>query len=251
MPIEAVRIALRHMTPVILLSDGYLANAAEPWRIPDTGTLARIEVNAPRTAAGDRSAQEVVFERDPETLGRPWVTPGTRELMHRIGGLEKDIRTGHISYEPANHQAMTEMRAAKVASVARFVPPQDVELGPTQGELAVVGWGSTYGAIHQAVRTVLEEDPRVSHIHLRHLNPFPANLGELLTRFEQILVPEMNMGQLATLLRDKLAAQPVQLNKVSGQPFLVAELLAAIRARLRGRPVLRSAPPRLARGDKA
>jgi 2-oxoglutarate ferredoxin oxidoreductase subunit alpha len=239
MAIEAVRIALRHMTPVILLSDGYLANAAEPWLLPDLEGVAPIEVNRPKPDAGD--GQAAAFERDPRTLGRPWIAPGTPGLMHRIGGLEKDIRTGHISYDAANHQAMTQLRADKVAAVADFIPAQEVEVGPTSGALAVVGWGSTYGAIYQAVREVLQQDPRVSHVHLRHLNPLPANLGGLLARFDRVLVPEMNMGQLATLLRDKLGIQPISLGKVTGQPFLIAELVDAIRAALPERAALRAA----------
>ncbi|HEY8518560.1 MAG TPA: 2-oxoacid:acceptor oxidoreductase subunit alpha [Gammaproteobacteria bacterium] len=228
--IEAVRIALRHMTPVMLLSDGYLANAAEPWRIPNLDEYPKIQTNAPRPRAADQEVGTVVFDRDPESLGRPWVSPGTPSLMHRIGGLEKDIRTGNISYDPANHQAMTRLRADKVAAVAKFIPEQGVEIGPSRGALAVVGWGSTYGAIYQAVRAV--RDPRVAHIHIRYLSPFPANLGELLRGFDRILVPEMNMGQLATLLRDKLGVETVQINKVTGQPFLVSELVEEIRRQL-------------------
>ncbi|HEX6998006.1 MAG TPA: 2-oxoacid:acceptor oxidoreductase subunit alpha [Gammaproteobacteria bacterium] len=228
--IEAVRIALRHMTPVMLLSDGYLANAAEPWRIPNLEDYPKIATNAPRPRAADQEIGTVVFDRDPESLGRPWVSPGTPSLMHRIGGLEKDLRTGNISYDPDNHQAMTRLRAQKVASVAKFIPEQAVEIGPSRGALAVVGWGSTYGAIYQAVRAL--RDPRVAHIHIRYLSPFPSNLGELLRGFDRILVPEMNMGQLATLLRDKLGVETAQLNKVTGQPFLVAELVEEIRRQL-------------------
>jgi 2-oxoglutarate ferredoxin oxidoreductase subunit alpha len=265
--IEAVRIALRHMTPVVLLSDGYLANAAEPWLIPDVDGIPRIETRSPRERADGENVGEVIFDRDPETLGRPWVSPGTPNLMHRIGGLEKDIRTGNISYDGENHQAMSRLRADKVASVAKFIPPQTVELGPDAGALAVVGWGSTYGAINQAVRSL--RDPRVSQIHIRYLCPFPENLGDLLRAFDRILVPEMNMGQLATLLRDKLGVSPVQLNKVTGQPFLVAELVEAIRSHLgpaavsnaavtalapesgaRAEPVAR-VMPKAVRGDRA
>jgi len=228
--IEAVRIALRHMTPVFLLSDGYLANAAEPWRIPDMASFEPIRVNAaPRTVSG--SAQAAVFERDLQTLGRPWVPPGTPGLMHRLGGLEKDIRTGNISYDAQNHQAMTDLRAAKVAAVADFIGDQDIEIGPAEGALAVVGWGSTYGALYQAVRR-FGTDAGVSHIHLRHLSPFAKNLGALLERFDRVLVPEMNAGQLATLLRDKLGIEVVQYNKVSGQPFLIGELTKAIEKEL-------------------
>jgi len=247
--IEAVRIALRHMTPVMLLTDGYLANAAEPWLIPNVDEIPRIETNS----AGPRNAGEevgaVIFKRDPESLGRPWVTPGTPNFMHRIGGLEKDIRTGNISYDAQNHQAMTNLRAAKVAAVAKFIPPQKVEHGPEQGKVAVVGWGSTYGAIYQAVRAMPERE-RVSHIHIRHLSPFPSNLGELLRGFDQILVPEMNMGQLASLLRDKIGVETQQLNKVTGQPFLIAEIVQKIRSLLAPTAAART-KPKAVRGDRA
>ncbi|HVS24715.1 MAG TPA: 2-oxoglutarate ferredoxin oxidoreductase subunit alpha, partial [Gammaproteobacteria bacterium] len=185
----------------------------------------------------------------PESLGRPWVAPGTPNLMHRIGGLEKDIRTGNISYDAQNHQAMTNLRAAKVAAVAKFIPPQRVEHGPEQGKIAVVGWGSTYGAIYQAVRAMPERE-RVSHIHIRHLSPFPSNLGELLRGFDQILVPEMNMGQLASLLRDKIGVETQQLNKVTGQPFLIAEIVQKIRSLLAPTAAART-KPKAVRGDRA
>ena len=229
--IEAVRIAIRHMTPVFLLTDGYLANAAEPWRIPDIQSYAPIEARTVDPASV-QPGEKPIFDRDPESLGRPWIAPGMPGLMHRIGGLEKDIRSGHISYDPANHQAMTQLRAEKVASVARFIPPQRVEIGAEAGDLAVVGWGSTYGALYQAVQQVARTGAKVGLIHLRHLCPFPGNLGELLAGYERVLVPEMNMGQLATLLRDRLNVQPVQLNKVTGQPFLVSEVVAAIKREL-------------------
>ena len=227
--IEAVRIALRHMTPVFLLTDGYLANAAEPWRIPDMESFEPITLNAAPT--GPEAAGRI-FNRDPKSLGRPWVYPGMPGLMYRTGGLEKDLDTGHISYEADNHQRMTDLRAQKVARVADFIPEQAVEVGPDEGRLAVVGWGSTYGAIYQAVRQVASVDPRVSHIHLRYLNPFPRNLRALLGRFDRVLVPEMNAGQLSTVLRDKLGIDPIPLTKVTGQPFSIAELVSAIRAEL-------------------
>ena len=176
--IEAVRIAVRHMTPVILLSDGYLANAAEPWKIPDMAGYAPIEANPDSSRTAGEDGESVAFRRDSETLGRPWISPGTPGLMYRVGGLEKDIRTGQISYDAENHQKMSEMRAAKVQSVADFIPDQAIEVGPQRGKLAVVGWGSTYGALYQAVHTMADRD--VSHIHIRHLSPLPKNLGELL-----------------------------------------------------------------------
>jgi 2-oxoglutarate ferredoxin oxidoreductase subunit alpha len=247
--IEAVRIALRHMTPVMLLTDGYLANAAEPWRLPDVDAIPRIPTNTPTPRTAGQEVGTAIFNRDAETLGRPWVAPGTPGLMHRIGGLEKDLRTGNISYDAQNHQAMTQLRADKVAAVAKFIPAQEVAHGPAEGALAVVGWGSTYGAIYQAVRAMPAHE-RVSQIHIRHLYPFPANLGELLARFDRILVPEMNMGQLATLLRDKLGVETVQMNKVNGQPFLVAELVHKIRSLIGENAAARPAP-KAVRGDRA
>jgi 2-oxoglutarate ferredoxin oxidoreductase subunit alpha len=243
--IEAVRIALRHMTPVILLTDGYLANAAEPWRLPNVDEIPRIAVNPPPAAVGADGVSAAIFSRDPETLGRPWVAPGMPGLMYRVGGLEKDLRTGNISYDAENHQAMTDLRAAKVASVAKFIPPQRVEIGPERGSLAVVGWGSTYGALYQAVRALPAKE-RVSHIHIRYLSPLPSNLGDLLRGFDRILVPEMNMGQLATLLRDKLGVETIQFNKVTGQPFLISELVQKIRSVLGVKPAVRAV-----QGDRA
>lgn len=229
MAIEAVRIALRHMTPVILLADGYLSNAAEPWRIPKFSDFPPIEHQSAPAANADDDAQQLAFTRDAASYGRPWITPGMPGLMYRVGGLEKDLETGHISYDPANHQRMTEMRFAKIAAVAEFIPEQNFELGPDSGKLVVVGWGSTHGPIYQAARKT-----GVSFIHLRHINPLPKNLGELLDRFEQVLVPEMNAGQLSSLLRDKLGIAPVSYSKVTGQPFRIAELVEKIQAVLKG-----------------
>ena len=230
--IEAVRIALRHMTPVMLLSDGYLSNAAEPWLIPDIGDIEPIETNAPPRPDDSRDTQGMAFERNPETRGRPWITPGMPELMHRLGGIEKDIESGHISYDPENHQRMTDMRAAKVNSVADFIPPQTIELGPDEGELLIVGWGSTYGPIYQAVQEILRSHHNVSYTHLRYIHPLPANLGKLVSKFKQVLVPEMNMGQLSTLLRDKLGIDPTPFCKVTGLPFLITELTERISSML-------------------
>jgi 2-oxoglutarate/2-oxoacid ferredoxin oxidoreductase subunit alpha len=229
--IEAVRIALRHMTPVFLLTDGYLANAAEPWRMP---TLSEIEPIETSRAVPGKTTREDLFKRNPATLARPWVAPGMPELMHRVGGLEKDINTGNISYDAANHQAMTNLRADKVRRIADFIPAQGVERGPTEGKVAIVGWGSTYGAIYQAVRKLERIDPAISHIHVRHLSPLPKNLGPLLKGFERVVIPEMNSGQFATVIRDKLGIEPIQFNKVTGQPFQVRELVGFIKTILLG-----------------
>lgn len=230
--IEATRIALRHMTPVMLLSDGYISNAAEPWRIPDMDDIEPIETNAAPQPDDTRDPQAMPFERNPDTQGRPWITPGMPHLMYRLGGLEKDFVTGNISYDADNHQRMTDMRAAKVASVGKFIPRQTMELGDEKGELLVIGWGSTYGPIFQAVQQARQTNTKVSFAHLRYLHPLPENLGELIGNFNQLLVPEMNMGQLSSVLRDKLCVHPVPLCKVTGQPFQIAELLEKIQSML-------------------
>jgi 2-oxoglutarate/2-oxoacid ferredoxin oxidoreductase subunit alpha len=221
--IEAVRIATKYMTPVIVLSDAYLAHAAEPWRLPDPATLPSFPVRFRTDPAGFHP-----FLRDAATLARAWAVPGTPGLEHRIGGLEKDYDTGHISYDPENHARMTRTRAAKIAGIANDIPPQQAALGDDHGAVAVVGWGSTYGAIHRAVREAREDGLDVSHIHLRYLNPFPRNLGDLLKRFDRILVPEMNNGQLVQLLRAAYLVPAEGLSKVEGKPFKVSEIVQAI-----------------------
>jgi 2-oxoglutarate ferredoxin oxidoreductase subunit alpha len=244
--IEAVRIALRHMTPVMLLSDGYLSNAAEPWRVPDIDNIEPITVNAAPEPDSTHETQRLAFVRNPESHGRPWITPGMPGLMHRLGGLEKDIDTGHISYDADNHQRMTDMRAEKVASVTRFVLPQTMEIGPDEGELLVIGWGSTYGPIYQAVNEIRQSHGNISFTHLRHIFPLPKNLTALIAKFERVLVPEMNMGQLSTVLRDQHVADPVSFCKVTGQPFLVSELMEKMRSMLR--PVVAAAAEPASRG---
>ena len=220
--IEAVRIATTYMTPVMLLTDGYIANAAEPWKVPDISSFTPFPVSF----LEDRPADGFLpYARD-DKLARPWVKPGTPGLLHRIGGIEKAQGTGNIDYSPANHQAMTEFRRDKVAGIQ--VPDQQVELGDTSGKLAVVGWGSTFGPIHQAVRRARARGADVHHIHIRHIWPMPANMGVLLRGYEHILVPEMNTGQLKTVLRDQFLVDARPLNKVSGQPFRIAEIEAAI-----------------------
>ncbi len=216
--IEAVTIALRHMTPVILLTDGYIANASELWPIPDIEALPAIEHRKPAA-----NTQGNAFERDPNTQARRWAVPGHPGFVHRVGGIEKDATTGNISYDSANHQTMTDIRQSKVTGVANFVEDQVIDQGVTGG-LAVVAWGSTYGTVYQAVKESLAAGVRVAHIHLTQINPLPRNLGQLLAEFDAVLVPELNTGQLATLLRDRLLVDVIQHNKVTGQPLAVAEV---------------------------
>ena len=225
--IEAVRIATKYMTPVMLLTDGYITNASEPWRIPDPDDHERFDVTFRTDPEGFHP-----FARNDETLARGWVKPGTPELMHRIGGIERSYDTGHISYDPANHQKMTDVRAAKIDGIANDIPEQGVAAGETSGKLAIVGWGSTYGPINRAVSNMRDEGYDVSHVHLRHIWPLPRNLKDLLSNFEQVIVAEMNNGQLRTVLRAEYLVPAEGLNKVNGKPFLIAELEDAIRARL-------------------
>ncbi|HEY0623905.1 2-oxoacid:acceptor oxidoreductase subunit alpha [Sphingomonas sp.] len=222
--IEAVRIATQYMTPVMLLTDGYLQNAAEPWKVPDMSSYEPfpVEFHTEPPAEGEKF---LPYARD-EKLKRPWVKPGTPGLLHRIGGIEKALGTGNIDYAPANHQAMTDLRKAKVDGIA--VPDQEIEQGEAGGKLVVVGWGSTYGPITQAVRRARRKGLDVSHVHIRYIWPMPKNLGDLLKGYEHILVPEMNTGQLKTVLRDQFLVDARPLNKVSGQPFRIHEIEAAI-----------------------
>jgi 2-oxoglutarate ferredoxin oxidoreductase subunit alpha len=230
--IEAVRIATRYMTPVMLLTDGYIANAAEPWRVPDMSAYEPFPVSFfdRRPAEGE---EVMPYSRNAD-LARPWIRPGTPGLEHRIGGIEKQPGTGNIDYSPAAHQEMTETRAAKVAKVAESIPDQDVCLGREGAKLAVVGWGSTFGPIHQAVRRSLNRGLDVAQVHIRHIWPMPRNMSVLLKSFDHILVPEMNTGQLKTVLRDQFLVDAKPLNKVSGHPFRIAEIEAAIEAALSG-----------------
>jgi 2-oxoglutarate ferredoxin oxidoreductase subunit alpha len=221
--IEACRIATQYMTPVMLLTDGYIANAAEPWKVPDMSSYAPFPVSFLEEA---QEGGLKPYARN-ENLKRPWIKPGTPDLMHRIGGIEKEVDTGHINYSPANHQAMTEIRRDKVLGIAKGLR-QSVDQGDETGRLVVVGWGSTYGPISQAVRRARARGQDVAHIHIRHIWPLPENLGDLLMGYEKILVPEMNMGQLKTVLRDQYLVNARPLNKVSGQPFRIAEIEAAI-----------------------
>jgi 2-oxoglutarate ferredoxin oxidoreductase subunit alpha len=224
--IEAVRIATRYMTPVMLLTDGYIANAAEPWKVPDTSTFESFPVSffdeAPAEGEG-----VMPYARNDE-LARPWIRPGTPGLEHRIGGIEKAPGSGNIDYSPEAHAEMTRIRATKVANVAESIPDQEVCLGDAGAALALVGWGSTYGPIHQAVRRARARGLDVAHVHIRHIAPMPRNMSVLLKGFGRILVPEMNSGQLKTVLRDLFLVDAQSLTKVSGQPFTIAEIDAAI-----------------------
>jgi 2-oxoglutarate ferredoxin oxidoreductase subunit alpha len=230
--IEACRVATRYMTPVILLTDGYIANAAEPWRVPDMSGFAPFPVRFfdEQPAEG----QGVMPYARNTDLARPWIKPGTPGLEHRIGGIEKAPGSGNIDYSPRAHQEMTDTRYQKVANVAGTIPDQEVCLGREGAELAVVGWGSTFGPIHQAVRRALAHGQDVAHVHIRHLSPMPKNMSVLLKGFRHILVPEMNMGQLKTLLRDQFLVEAQSLTKVSGHPFRIAEIEEAIASRLQG-----------------
>ncbi|MBI3203611.1 MAG: 2-oxoacid:acceptor oxidoreductase subunit alpha [Myxococcales bacterium] len=224
MTLEAVRFAVKYMTPVMLLTDGYLANGAEPWRVPNVADLPEIDVTFRTDPAGFHP-----FLRDPATLSRPWAVPGTPGLLHRIGGIERDYNSGNISYDPDNHEKMSKTRAAKIAGMTRDIPDQKMELGNDSGKLLVLGWGSTYGAIREAVARSRERGLDVSHAHVRYLNPFPKNLGELLTRFERVLVPEMNLGQLVKLLRTEYLVPAESFTKIKGLPFKIDEIEEKIR----------------------
>ena len=222
MAVEAFRLAVRAMSPVVYLSDGYLANSSEPWRIPDVAELPVIEVNH-RTDP----THFMPYLRDEDTLGRPWVVPGTAGMEHRIGGLAKKDGSGNVSYSPQDHANMVRLRAEKVQRLQNTIPEQTV-YGPASGDLLVLGWGGTYGAIRSAVAAAQERGHSVAHAHVRYLSPFPRNLKELLTRYKQVLVAELNLGQLAFLLNGRFGIKVQQLNKVEGQPFKIREVLARI-----------------------
>jgi 2-oxoglutarate/2-oxoacid ferredoxin oxidoreductase subunit alpha len=219
--LEACRIAVKYMVPVIILSDGYLANGAEPWKIPNIEDIPEFTV---KFATEKNSTDAYLpYKRNPDTLARPWAVPGTPGLEHRIGGLEKQDVTGNINYEPLNHEHMVRIRAAKVAAVVQDIPDV-VPAGDAQGDLLIVAWGSTHGAITAAVNAQRAAGRKIGHVHLRHLNPLPANLGEVIKRYKQVLVPELNMGQLLWILRAKYLVDAVGLNKIQGRPFKQAEL---------------------------
>jgi 2-oxoglutarate ferredoxin oxidoreductase subunit alpha len=235
--IEAARIAVKYRTPVILLSDGYLANSSEPWRLPDLSTLPEIPVGfatEPNHVAADGSAQFWPYLRDPQTLARPWAVPGTPGLEHRIGGIEKQDGTGNISYEPENHERMVHLRAAKVAAVAADIPPIEVSGDADDAELLVLGWGSTWGAIDGGMNRVRARGRRIAHAHLMHLNPFPSDLSEVLARYPKVLVPELNLGQLSKMVRAEFLVDARSVTKVQGLPFTASELERAILETLEG-----------------
>ena len=225
--IEAARIATKYMTPVMLLTDGFMANASEPWLIPDVNDIDDMKVNF-----HSKTDDFHPFLRDEKTLARAWAVPGTAGLEHRIGGIEKSYSSGNISYEPENHQKMTDIRKDKIDNISLDIPEQEVELGSDTGKLAIIGWGSTFGPINRAVQKSIENKQSVSHIHLRHIWPLPKNLSDLLKGFDKILVPEMNTGQLLTLIKSEYLVPAIGINKVSGQPFKVAEIDLAIHEHL-------------------
>jgi 2-oxoglutarate ferredoxin oxidoreductase subunit alpha len=212
------------MTPVFLLSDGYLANGAEPWLIPNIADLPRIVVKHPteHNSNGNGEAKFLPYKRDAR-LVRPWAIPGTPGLEHRIGGLEKEDVTGNVSYDPENHEHMVRTRAQKIANIANEIPLLEVN-GPAEGDLLVIGWGGTYGAIVSAVQRAQRKGSKVAQAHLRYLNPMPRNTGEVLKRYKKVLVPELNSGQLRFLLRGQFLVDAIGLNKIQGRPFLVSEI---------------------------
>ena len=220
---EVCRIAIEHMTPVIFLSDGYIANGSEPWKFPKEENLGEIK---PVFATGklvENGEKFLPYKRD-EKLSRPWAIPGIKGLEHRIGGLEKEHETGNISYDPDNHEFMVKLRAEKIEKIADYIPFQNIDNGKEKGKLLVLGWGSTYGAIKTAVKELVDEGAEVAHVHLRHLHPLPKNLGEILNNFDKVLIPEMNNGQLVQIIRAKYLKDATGLNKIKGMPFTVDEI---------------------------
>ncbi len=222
--IEAFRIALKYMVPVIYLSDGYVGNGSEPWKVPEMDSLPKIEWSYATERDDDKYNP---YKRDPKTLARPWAVPGQKGFEHRIGGIEKAASSGDISYDPGNHHRMTLNRVNKVAGIVQDIPPIEVS-GPTEGDMLVLGWGGTYGAIASAAENARNMGKSVASAHLRYLNPFPGNLGEVIGNYKQVLIPELNMGQLSLLIRARYVVDAVPFNKVSGQPFKISEIEAKI-----------------------
>jgi 2-oxoglutarate ferredoxin oxidoreductase subunit alpha len=240
MALEASRIAVKYMVPVIVLSDGYLANGSEPWRVPGENELPKFPVKF-----ATNPVDFMPYKRDPQTLARPWAIPGTKGLEHRIGGIEKQDRTGNVNYEPLNHEKMCHLRAAKVAAIVQDVPDVTVA-GDAEGDLLIVAWGSTYGSITAALAAQRARGRKIGHVHLRHLNPLPRNLGEVMQRFKKVLVPEMNLGQLVWVLRAKYLVDALSYSKIQGKPFKQAEIEAKIEEVLGFGPPL--PPVKLGRG---
>ncbi len=230
---EAVRIAIQHMTPVILLSDGYIANGAEPWRFPKSEDLPAIEVKF-KKELGENEEKFQPYLRD-EKLVRPWVVPGTPGLEHRIGGLEKQNITGNISYDPENHQLMVKIRQEKIDKIAQYVPKQKLDSGPEKGKVLVIGWGSTYGAIKSACLELQQQGLEVSHTHLRYIRPFPENLGDIIKNFDQVLIPEINNGQLIKIIRDVYLVDAKPLNKIMGIPITKGEVIEKVMEMIAGK----------------
>jgi 2-oxoglutarate/2-oxoacid ferredoxin oxidoreductase subunit alpha len=230
MAFEAVKIALQHMTPVILLSDGYIANGAEPWKFPAAADLPAIEVKF-KTSLAEGEEKFLPYKRD-EKLARPWAIPGTAGLEHRIGGIEKQHETGNVSYDPENHEFMVKMRQAKVDKIADYIPLQTIDSGAANGKVLVLGWGSTYGTIKSAVLQLQSQSKSVSHAHIKYMRPFPKNLGEILAGFETILIPEINNGQLIKIIRDQYLVDAKAYNKIMGIPITKLELVTAIESYL-------------------
>jgi 2-oxoglutarate ferredoxin oxidoreductase subunit alpha len=224
---EAVRIAVEHMTPVILLTDGYIANGAEPWKFPVSAELKEIKVNF-KTQLGEGEEKYLPYKRD-ENLVRPWAIPGTPGLEHRIGGLEKENITGNVSYDPENHELMVKIREEKVERIAYNIPEQTIDNGPDKGDILVLGWGSTYGVIKTAVQQLLNEGYSVAHTHLRYVRPFPKNLGQILRSYKTVLIPEINNGQLIKIIRDKYLIDAKGYNKIMGVPITKTELVEQIK----------------------
>ncbi|MBA4196838.1 MAG: 2-oxoglutarate ferredoxin oxidoreductase subunit alpha [Chitinophaga sp.] len=227
---EAVRIAVQHMTPIILLSDGYIANGAEPWAFPKSADLPKIEVKF-KTELGDGEEKFLPYLRD-EKLARPWAVPGTPGLEHRIGGLEKQNITGNVNYEPENHQLMVNIRQEKVDKIANYIPDQKLDSGPEKGKVLVIGWGSTYGSIKSACMELQAEGHSISHAHLRYVRPFPKNLGDIIKNFDTVVVPEINNGQLVKILRDVYMVDAKAYNKIMGVPITKTELVDALKKML-------------------
>jgi 2-oxoglutarate ferredoxin oxidoreductase subunit alpha len=226
-----VRIATTYRTPVLLLSDGYLANGSEPWRIPAVDDLPNLGVEfatEPNHQRDDGTTEFWPYLRDPQTLARPWAIPGTPGLEHRIGGIEKADGHGNISYDPTNHDFMVRTRQAKVDGIAASIPPLEVDDPSGEARVLVLGWGSTYGPIGAACRRVRGEGLPVAHAHLRHLNPFPTNTGEIVRRYDKVVIPEMNLGQLALLIRGRFLVDAISYNRVTGLPFKAEELAGVI-----------------------